>query len=277
MADAIASRPERGRSPRNRSLERGLKILRVFRPGASLRGNAEIAERTGLPRSTVSRLTQTLVASGFLEHDRRANAYRLGALVLGLAEAWIAGSDVLRIALPLMSRLSEKLRVNISLAIADNDEMVYLHAVRRREIGLPRRVTSGHRIPMEVASLGRANLATLPAQERRRLMAVFRKRHHASRWAVTAKEIRSSIAEVKKLGYCRADWLPGITAIAAPVQIFGRATYVLGLSASSKLCNDVTIRNELAPGLLELAAALRKGLLEQGKRGAEQETNSHLE
>ena len=40
----------------NRSLERGVEILRAFRPGADLLGNGELSERTGLSRATVSRL-----------------------------------------------------------------------------------------------------------------------------------------------------------------------------------------------------------------------------
>ncbi|MBC7728270.1 MAG: helix-turn-helix domain-containing protein, partial [Microbacteriaceae bacterium] len=54
------------KSPLNRSLERGVEILRAFRPGSELLGNGELAERTGLARATVSRLTQTLVGTGFL-------------------------------------------------------------------------------------------------------------------------------------------------------------------------------------------------------------------
>ena len=37
------------RTDPNRSLLRGLEILRAFRPGSDVLGNAEIAERTGLP------------------------------------------------------------------------------------------------------------------------------------------------------------------------------------------------------------------------------------
>ncbi|HWT21187.1 MAG TPA: helix-turn-helix domain-containing protein, partial [Variovorax sp.] len=48
----------------NRSLVRGIEILRAFRPGADLLGNGEIAERTSLSRATVSRLAQTLVETG---------------------------------------------------------------------------------------------------------------------------------------------------------------------------------------------------------------------
>src|SRR4029450_10506107 len=77
---------------RNRSLTRGMEILRAFRPGSDLHGNGELAERTGLSRSAVSRLAQTLVACGMLERDRRARAYRLAAPVLSLAHAMRTGS-----------------------------------------------------------------------------------------------------------------------------------------------------------------------------------------
>lgn len=50
------------------TLARGLSVLRAFRPSNDGLGNAEIAERTGLPRSTVSRLTFTLQTLGYLTH-----------------------------------------------------------------------------------------------------------------------------------------------------------------------------------------------------------------
>lgn len=49
------------RPAQNRSLERGVEILRAFRPGTDLMGNSELSERTGIAPATVSRLTQTLV------------------------------------------------------------------------------------------------------------------------------------------------------------------------------------------------------------------------
>jgi DNA-binding IclR family transcriptional regulator len=81
-----------GRSASNRSLERGLDILRAFRPGSEALGNGEIAERTGLSRATASRLTQTLVDAGWLQHDAAERAYRLAARVLSLAHAMRGGS-----------------------------------------------------------------------------------------------------------------------------------------------------------------------------------------
>jgi DNA-binding IclR family transcriptional regulator len=47
-------------------LARGLEVLRAFRPDDGPLGNHALAERTGLPRSTVSRLTYTLTSLGYL-------------------------------------------------------------------------------------------------------------------------------------------------------------------------------------------------------------------
>jgi hypothetical protein len=48
------------------TLARGLEVLRCFRVGEPLLGNKEIAQRTGLPKATVSRLTHTLIELGYL-------------------------------------------------------------------------------------------------------------------------------------------------------------------------------------------------------------------
>lgn len=51
----------------SQSLERGLAILRCFRPERSVLGIAEIADRLRMTRSTTHRYVITLVALGFLE------------------------------------------------------------------------------------------------------------------------------------------------------------------------------------------------------------------
>jgi hypothetical protein len=50
------------------ALARGLDILRVFTPNDGLLGNQEIAQRSGLPKATVSRLTYTLRRLGYLDY-----------------------------------------------------------------------------------------------------------------------------------------------------------------------------------------------------------------
>jgi DNA-binding IclR family transcriptional regulator len=234
----------------NRSLVRGVEILRAFRPGADLLGNGEIAERTALSRATVSRLTQTLVESGLLEHDRSRRAYRLAAPVLSFAHAMRAGSPVLSAVAPLMRALAEKMRINVGLAMADRDEMVYLESVRyNRKVAL-RNVVAGQRVPMELTSLGRAYLAVADGAERRALLAQFRQRRPAD-WQQLRAEIDAAKSSVEAKGYCAASWQPEVVALATPLVLPAGPIYVLNVSVATAAGLSATER-QLSGPLLEL-------------------------
>ncbi len=244
---------ERESSADNRSLQRGIAILRAFRPGADLLGNGELAERTGLARATVSRLTQTLVTAGFLERDPRERAYRLAAPILSLAHAMRSGSPMLKLAGPLMRSEAEQRRINVGLATADGDEMVYLESVRYSRRVSWRNVVAGQRVPMELTSLGRAWLATVSEVERRALMQRFRARH-PSGWRALNRELQQAIADVHERGFCWASWQPGVVALATPLRVDGPPTFVVNMSVATD-----------APAA-EVVAQLHMPLLQFAKR-----------
>jgi DNA-binding IclR family transcriptional regulator len=246
-SDGLSDKP--GVSPANRSLERGIEILRAFRQGSELLVNGDIAERTGLSRSTVSRLTQTLVGVGMLQLDGAQRAYRLAPAVLSLAHAMRSGSSVLTVAAPRMRALAERERINVGLAAPDRDEMVYLESIRYSRRHAFRNVVSGQRVPMDLTSLGRAYLAVAPAPRRQALLALFRTRR-ASRWPGLAQEIADATRAVHDLGYCAASWQPEVVAIAAPLAI-GPAIYCLNVSVSGGESKDEVV-SRLADKLLNL-------------------------
>ena len=234
----------------NRSLVRGVEILRAFRPGADLLGNGEIAERTGLSRATVSRLTQTLVDTGLLEHDRGQRAYRLAAPVLSLGHAMRAGSPVLAALSPPMRALAERLRINVGLALPDRDEMVYLESVRyNRRVAL-RHVVAGQRVPMELTSLGRAYLAIAPAARRAALLAQIAARRGDDGERI-AREIEAARVGVAERGYCMACWQPDVVALATPLVTHGRPVYVLNVSVTTTVA-AAEIERELGGPLMRL-------------------------
>jgi DNA-binding IclR family transcriptional regulator len=238
-----------GVSPANRSLERGIELLRSFRPGSELLGNAELAERTGLSRSTVSRLTQTLVGSGLLQVDPRSRAFRLAPAVLSFALAMRTGSSILMTAAPLMRQVAEARKINVGLAAPDRDEMVYLESVRYNRRPSLRTVVSGQRVPMELTSLGRAYLASAPEARRKTLLAHFRQAR-AGQWRRLGAEITLAIESVARNGYCAASWQAEVAAVATPL-VFQGAYYALNVSLSSAEPFEAIVR-ELAPTLMDL-------------------------
>lgn len=257
MNENAANNERFGSSPTNRSLIRGIDILRAFRPGSSWLGNSELAERTGLSPSTVSRLTQTLVLCGMLQHDGHRRAYRLAPPVLSFAHAMRAGSSVLALAAPRMRALAESQRINVGLAAPDGDEMVYLESIRyNRRVAL-RNVVSGQRVPMELTSLGRAYLATLSAPQRQPLYDVFQRRCGAQ-WRTVQAEIGSALKQVREQGFCAASWQPEVVALAAPL-VTAEGVYVLNLSVSTDEPLPLVVRTLSGP-LQTLAQQLRAEL-----------------
>lgn len=246
------------RGDRNRSLERGIELLRAFRPGADLLGNGELAERTGLSRATVSRLAQTLVDCGMLEHDRRRRAYRLAAPVLSLAHAMRSGSPVLAVAGPLMRSEAEKRKINVGLAVADRDEMVYLESVRYSRRVSWRNVVVGQRVPMELTSLGRAWLAAADEDARRFLLDGFRI-HRRSGWRELSREISAAIEDVRHKGFCWASWQPQVVALATPISVEDHPIYVLNMSVTGDT-EPGQVVERLAGPLLALAHRLREAI-----------------
>ena len=97
------------------SLARGFEILRAFAPNDTLLGNQEIAERTGLPKPTVSRLTYTLTRLGYLTYLDRLAKYQLGTSVLALGYAALASMGIRQIAKPHMQALADFAGASIGL------------------------------------------------------------------------------------------------------------------------------------------------------------------
>lgn len=242
----------------NRSLERGIEILRAFRPGVDTLGNGEIAERTGLPRSTVSRLTKTLVAFGMLDEVRTERTYRLAAAVLSLGHAVRMGSPVIKVFGPLMRAESARRKLNVGLATADRAMMVYLESIRYNPRPTLRSIVAGQQVPMELTSLGRAYLAGIPEAQRERLIAQFRRRTAAATKALNA-DVHKSIRAVKRVGYCTVSWQPGVLAVATPIVINGLPVYALNMSLQDIEPTEV-LGAEIGKYLMAFAARCKEAL-----------------
>ena len=240
----------RPNSKTNRSLIRGIEILRCFKPGMGLLGNSELAERTGLPPSTISRLTQTLVLSGFLEHDPVRQAYRLAPTVLCLGHAFKTGSTEIRLAEPLMRKTSEKLKLNVGLAVADRLEMVYLESIRYTKNIALRTVAAGQRVPIERTSLGRAWIAQLDPDTRKQLLLEL-KNQKMKNWAQIEAEIHEAIESMSNRGYCVATWLPEISAISTSLKLINGSYASLNFSTPAESKLNGLLENYV-PALFEL-------------------------
>jgi DNA-binding IclR family transcriptional regulator len=87
------------------SVDRALELLEVLSELPSGARVGELAQRTSINQSTVSRLLGTLMARGFVDRDDATARYRLGLRLVTYADAVLAGLDVRTIARPYLERL----------------------------------------------------------------------------------------------------------------------------------------------------------------------------
>lgn len=236
------------------ALARGLDVLRAFQPGSGPLGNQEIAESTGLPRPTVSRLTYTLTQIGYLNHIARLGKYELGTPVLALGYAVLSNMQVRQLAHSRMQELALHADASVALAARDRLSMLYVHnCVGHSTLAL--RIEIGSRVPIALTSLGRAMLAALPDAESSYLMDRMRVRCKDD-WSKLKRRIDLSIRQVEKRGFCLVDgeWRPHVRAVAVPL-VYPDNTGVMALNcAGSNVKLTVEqLENDLGPRLVHLA------------------------
>ncbi|MGH3130094.1 MAG: IclR family transcriptional regulator, partial [Gaiellaceae bacterium] len=76
------------------SVARALAVLEALAEGGGELGTNDIARRTRINASTVSRLLATLADAGFVEHVHSTGRYRLGLRLLQLGNAVLARLDL---------------------------------------------------------------------------------------------------------------------------------------------------------------------------------------
>lgn len=153
-----------GRAEENRqfvrSLARGLEVLKVFDADDRGLSNAEIAKRTGFPKPTVSRLTFTLLALGYLHLDEITGRYSLHPHILSLGYPVLRQLSVREVARPMMQQLADQCRGAVSMGVRDGLSMIVIERARHGSLST---------VPLDIGAdrdlaktaLGRAYLAAL--------------------------------------------------------------------------------------------------------------------
>jgi len=248
------------------ALARGMAILRCFKRSERWLANSEIATRTGLPRPTISRLTYTLTRLGYLEHSTRLEKYALGAGVLALGHAYLAGEDVRGIARPLMQALADEVNATVLLGALDQTQMVLVEVCHGSEaFHLKRDV--GQRVPHGATALGRAYLMGLSGG--RLEEAIQNLRAHTPEADHTAFNagIRQAMTDFKDYGlvFSLGDWNREVYAAAVPLALNG-GERIMAISVSGPIYTMTRDRliNEVGPRLRAARDSIQRRILAQG-------------
>lgn len=196
-------------------LERAFRLLATIEQSPGALTLSELARQSGLPKPTVYRLVNQLLALGAV--DQGESGYRLGTRLFEFGSA-IGGYRRLReTAIPYLQDLYETTHQTVNLGVYDRGRVLYIeklspHAGSRVSTGV------GRRKPMHCTALGKAILAFADA-------AVFEEvgREDTPRFTPrTAPSLAALAPELEqvrtaRVAYDREEYERGTVCVAAPL------------------------------------------------------------
>ncbi|MFC0385751.1 IclR family transcriptional regulator [Muricoccus vinaceus] len=235
------------------AIARGFDILHAFRAEDPMLGNQELAERTGLPRATVSRLTHTLTRLGYLTYLPRFAKYQLGMGAVPLGQLALANMGIRRIAAPLMRALSEETNASTSLGRRDGLMMLYVeHVSPRTAVALQLEV--GSRLPLALTAMGRAWYARSDPAARAAVDREIALRQPAE-WPAIRAGLLDAVAMGESLGFTASlgDWNPTVHAAGAAIALPGGEIVALNCGAPAFMLGREQVLGEIGPRLAAVA------------------------
>lgn len=235
-------------------VSRVFDILRCFDSYNTQLGNKEVADRCKLPRSTVSRLTQTLTNLGQLVYSSQEQKYRLGPSAIAMSTTMLQGIHIRSVVRAKLEEMAERIPGTLGLLVPDKFEMVYLECARTENaVGLGYAI--GSRVPIARTAAG---LAYASAINRTDCDALLRKMERESPNDARALRllIEPSREFLKKNGYVTAKGLfnEHITGCSVPVWSEQYQTFlVMSIGVLSTMYGQRRLHKELAPELLNVA------------------------
>ncbi len=217
------------------AVDRAFAILAAFRDDDRSLTLAELGRRTGLYKSTILRLIESIERAGFIR-QLEDGSYAIGARALHIGRLYQASFDLDELLRPTLARLAKDSGETASFFVRDRDRRI---CVRRVEPDRSVRIVlhEGDRLPLEQGSAGKVLLAFGRSPPK------------------TLTDVRASL-----VAFSRGERDPEAASVSVPVFARGGA-FAGALSLSGPIERfDAETTRRLADSLLDAAATLTQAI-----------------
>jgi IclR family transcriptional regulator, acetate operon repressor len=200
------------------------KVLRIFEAlnaspaGLCLR---EVAELTGINKSTAYRFLAHLESEGYLFRDE-SGAYLVGPRLVRLGSGATYQMTLRKISRPMLQELRDTTGETANLGILDGQDVFYVDVVQSRH---PFRMASriGSSRPLYCTAMGKALAALLPATEKERVLSSLRFERLTPHTITHLAQLKEELQKTEKRGYAVDDEEAtlGARCVSAPIFLEG--------------------------------------------------------
>ncbi len=150
-------------------VERAIALLRYISAGNDCANTSRAAKETGINRTTLLRLLETLQRERMIQALPDRSGYTLGNGLINLAAHALYSRDIVQIAQPELRELAATLGLSAHLGVIEGQEILYLLR-ETPNLHLVSNVRVGSRLPIHATSIGRIILAHYDRAERDRAL-----------------------------------------------------------------------------------------------------------
>ncbi|MFJ4432305.1 IclR family transcriptional regulator [Pseudomonas sp. NPDC089395] len=243
------------------TLEKGIRVLEIFRDGQPSLGLTELAEACDMTKSAAQRFTHTWCELGYLAKDERSRRYSLTHKALELGFLYLNASPLVSRALPALKLIRERCNLTVNLSVLSGHDIVYVMRIpgpnQTHAEMLP-----GRRMPAWCTSAGRVLLADLPPARVRASLAEVAPVAYTAHTEIDREVLFERVQEAGRNGYAltRDQVLVGQVGIAAPIRnVHFQVVAAINITAQLSAWPEERVEQELVPLLMEVSQAVSIG------------------
>jgi DNA-binding IclR family transcriptional regulator len=239
------------------SIGRGIAVLACFTPRAHSLTLSELSQKSKLPMSSTHRVVAELTTGGFLVRGKDKR-YRIGTRMWSIAQLAPVSDQLRDRSLPTLARLYEETGENITLAVLDRGQALYVDRLVGEKT-IPSASRAGGHLPLHTTGVGKVLLAYLDKEKIDSYLS--RPLQRPTPYSVTDPEkLQVELAEVRQRGYAvaRQEMTPGSGSVAVPILRRGRCIAAVGVVSHLNKLDVPHLVEILNQAALSIARELEK-------------------
>ncbi|WP_171054511.1 IclR family transcriptional regulator [Roseovarius arcticus] len=221
-------------TPQRDVLNKSVALIDALSRASGSMRFVDLVKAAGLPKSTSHRLLGSLAREGLVEFDAKNQRYRLGLKILTWASNTWNNVEVASVAVDEIDALHAKVSEQVSLAVRDGMDVVY---VRATECNQQLKIIAsqiGDREPAHCTAVGKVMLAHLPTATLDELLGTRTLTRFTENTITDRAKFEQELSQIRQRGFAYSDREKHemVRGIAAPVFDFeGRIIAALNIWA----------------------------------------------
>ncbi len=181
------------------AFSKSIGVLSLIADSESPPDTGELLKVSGLPRATLHRILQSLVAEKLVT-ARDDKTFVLAPRIIKLAARALEQNDLTQLSEPALERLCEETKETIHFAVYTNGSLLYTckkdspHAIRIAS-------SLGSAVPWHASAIGQSVLASLPSEEKKEKLESLEFQKLTDYTLGSKSELQQRIGQVHEQGF----------------------------------------------------------------------------